>query len=310
MTGKEILEEEFEKAGMRGYRAEQVDTFLQSVAKYVDDQNDRNDDLTYKLKILADKIEEYKKDEGDIRDALLGAQKLGTSILNEAKAKAEAMEKEAKTSSDELLSQAKLKVESLTKDSLKKATMDINMIKREIDGEQRKLEAMKQEVSNFRSSILKQYKSHLDLLSNLPTVEAQPISFSSSSAPTQAPTQPKKNINIDIDDKPIEIIEDNDAKVDAHEDEHIENLEQIEQIEQIEQTKKAETSEIKIDKNQQIEESQQTIEFNSRTSNTTTLDLDEQEKEKVKNDFNNRLKKTTTFAEKYGELAFGSHKEK
>ena len=33
MTGKEILEEEFEKAGMRGgYNAQQVDAFLQRVA--------------------------------------------------------------------------------------------------------------------------------------------------------------------------------------------------------------------------------------------------------------------------------------
>jgi len=299
MTGKEILEEEFEKAGMRGYRAEQVDVFLKSVAKSVDEQNDRNDDLTYKLKILADKIEEYKKDEGDIRDALLGAQKLGTSILNEAKAKAEALEKGAKASSDELLSQAKLKVESLTKDSLKKSTMEINMIRREIDGEQRKLEAMKQEVSNFRSSILKQYKSHLDLLSNLPTVESQAISFSSVPTPTQA--QPKQNINIDIDEKSKGIIEDSQAKADTQEDEPIGRKEQ---------TTKEEISESKVDNSQQIEESQQTIEFNSRTSNTTTLELDEKEKEKVKSDFNNRLKKTNTFAEKYGELAFGSHKEK
>lgn len=172
MNGKEILNEEFERAGMRGgYRAEQVDDFLKTVASYLDDANTKNEDYAYKLKILADKIEEYKKDEGSIRDALLNAQKLGTSVVNDANEKAMILTTDAKTNADEMLLQAKMKIESLTKDSLQKANQEINSLKRECEREQRRLDLMKQEVSVFRSSILKQYKNHLDLLSNLPTVE-------------------------------------------------------------------------------------------------------------------------------------------
>lgn len=171
MTGKDILAEEFEKAGMRGgYRAEQVDVFLQSVATYVDQINAKNDDLSYKLKLLADKIEEYKKDETSIRDALLGAQKLGASVLEEANLKAETLTREARQAADEMLSQSKSKIEALTKESLQKANTEINNAKRDCEREQKHLDSMKQEVSTFRSSILKQYKTHLDLLSNLPTI--------------------------------------------------------------------------------------------------------------------------------------------
>lgn len=171
MTGKEILEEEFERAGMRGYRADQVDVFLQKVAAYVDEQEQEKNDLMYKMQILADKIAEYKADEENIREALLGAQKLGSSIVNEAKTKAETITQEAKASSDEMLAQAKAKVDSMMKESLQKVNLDLSSIRRECEMEQRRFELLKQEVSNFRASLLKQYKTHLDLLSNLPSVE-------------------------------------------------------------------------------------------------------------------------------------------
>ena len=172
MTGKEILEEEFEKAGMRGgYNAQQVDAFLQRVASYVDDVNQQNSDLNYKIKILADKIEEYKADEENIRAALLGAQKLGTSVVNEAKAKAEAMTREARAASEEMLSQARAKIDALTRESKQKTSMELSAMKRECDLEQRTLEKMKQEVSNFKNFLLKQYKAQLQLLTNLPSMD-------------------------------------------------------------------------------------------------------------------------------------------
>ncbi|MEG0895032.1 MAG: DivIVA domain-containing protein [Oscillospiraceae bacterium] len=171
MTGKEILEKEFDRAGMRGYRADQVDEFLQQIAKYVDNLLHTKEDYEYKLKLLADKIEEYKKDEAVIRDAVLDSKKLGSRMVEEAKIKSEQMLNDAKLSAESMLSQAKGKIENLTKESLQKANIEINSAKRECEREQKRLEVMKKEVSNFRSSILKQYKNHLDLLSNLPVFE-------------------------------------------------------------------------------------------------------------------------------------------
>lgn len=173
MTGKEIMQEEFEKSGMRGYRADQVDAFLQKVADQVDSQAREISDLTYKIQILAEKIEEYKADEGNIRDALLSAQKLGASIVNEAKTKAEAMTTEAKSTYDNMMTQAKTKVDSLTKEQLDKANADLIDIKRQTEKEQRRLELTKREVANFKASIIKQYKNHLDLLNNLPGLEEE-----------------------------------------------------------------------------------------------------------------------------------------
>lgn len=170
MTGKEILQEEFEKSGMRGYKAEQVDEFLRKISSYVDEQQVEINDLTYKLKILAEKVEEYKSEEGNIRDALLGAQKLGTSIMNEAKAKSESMLLEAKTVYDDMMTQARIKSEANSREMLQKATSELNDLKRESERERVTFEKMKKEVSSFKASILKQYKTHLDLLTSLPSI--------------------------------------------------------------------------------------------------------------------------------------------
>ena len=170
MTGKEILAHEFEKAGMRGYKAEQVDKFLEKIATYIDEQEVEKNDISYKITILADKLEEYKADESNIRDALLSAQKLGTSMLNEAKSKAEAMGREARQNAEDMLLQAQLQSEKLSRESLYRINLEVASTKKECEKERSHLDKIKKEVSQFKATILRQYKSHLDLLTNLPSV--------------------------------------------------------------------------------------------------------------------------------------------
>lgn len=308
MTGKEILEEEFEKAGMRGgYRSEQVDAFLDKISKYVDEVNGQNKDLTYKIQILADKIDEYKKDEENIREALLGAQKLGSSMLNEARAKAEAMTRETKSATDEMMSQAKAKIDFLTKDSLQKATFEINASKREAERELKKLDSMKQEVSSFRSSILKQYKAHLDLLSNLPSVdngepieEIQPKVHSEpiQSRPVQEistpkPTFEKENFVL----KPME--------------ETAEHAISYEPQAEKQQTIK---SDIITQEETELEQEEklQTKEFDKkkRPANISAEQINDRGSVSAAIPFNPPQASKTNFAEKYGELAFGNFKDK
>lgn len=173
MTGKEILEVTFEKSGMRGYRADQVDDFLKTVADFVDSQETENQNLLYKVKVLAQKIEEYKKDEESIRDALLSAQKLGASVRRDAEAKAEAMLKEAEQKQQELLAQSAAKVEAFEKESMQRVLRELEDAKKASEKERQLYESMHKEVSAFRATILKQYKAHLDLLANLPVAQKE-----------------------------------------------------------------------------------------------------------------------------------------
>ncbi len=285
MTGKEILEEEFEKAGMRGYKADQVDSFLRQVAAFVDEQEVEKNDLTYKIKILADKIEEYKADEGNIRDALLGAQKLGTSILNEAKSKAESIGREARTASEDMLSQAKARVESMSKESLYKINMELADMKRECEKERINLDKIKREVSMFKASILKQYKAHLDLLSNLPTVADEQKSEARADA--------------NVEEKPM-------FKAEAFDQDAIENVFKPSQEISSYAESQTITSEILTNtKELEDEEKEQTREFMKEKDNNTDKEETEEVQQGVRANFTTSDNQRPNYMEKFGELKFG-----
>ena len=59
-----------------------------------------------KIQILADKVREYMKDEDALKDALLGAQRQGHQVIDEANEKAKKILDEAKEKADALEDEA------------------------------------------------------------------------------------------------------------------------------------------------------------------------------------------------------------
>ena len=160
MTGREIKEKKFDKAAMFGYKAEEVDLYLAELAQAVDNMNKEKAVLEKKIEILAGKIEEYRKDEDSMKEALLGAQRLGNTVVAEAQEKAEKMLAEAQEKADEMVREAE-----------KTASKAVSGTKVQVEREQQALLKMQKEVSNFKARLLKIYKSHLDLITALPDVE-------------------------------------------------------------------------------------------------------------------------------------------
>ena len=175
MTSTDIKNVTFEKA-MRGYRAEDVDAFLSEVARTVEEltaelqeeqiktqqfQNEieivrkdvmeaadaRVSDAENKMYILAQKVEEYRGQEDTLKTALINAQRMGETVVHEAKQKAESMVREA-TGQAELLHQ---------------------QAEQDIAREQLTLEKLQAEVTRFKATILNLYKQHIESLSELDT---------------------------------------------------------------------------------------------------------------------------------------------
>ena len=94
ISPQEIRTVTFDKA-VRGYRTEDVDAFLQQVAEQMEQLTAEKEDKEQKLYILAQKIEEYRKDEDNLKTALLNAQRMGENVIKEAKQKAESILREA-----------------------------------------------------------------------------------------------------------------------------------------------------------------------------------------------------------------------
>ncbi len=168
MTGSEISAKKFDKAAMFGYKVEEVEQYLTQIGQTVDNLNKEKAVLLKKLEILASKIEEYRRDEESMKEALLGAQRLGNTVIAEAETKAQKVLSEAEAKATLLLRDAEEKASVTLRDAEANALKAVSGTKIQIEKEQQTLVKMQKEVANFKAKLLALYKSHLDLITALP----------------------------------------------------------------------------------------------------------------------------------------------
>ena len=95
ITAQDIREKTFEKSRMNGYDMASVDDFLEELAEDISASQKENAVLKSKMKVLVDKIEEYRANEEALNMAILSAQKLAVQIESEARQRAAAMIEDA-----------------------------------------------------------------------------------------------------------------------------------------------------------------------------------------------------------------------
>lgn len=143
---KEISEKTFDKTLGFGYRMDDVDSYLKDVSDSMSELMEKNEELQKKLEILADKLTEYREDEESLRTAILSSQKLGDSLI-----------REAKTKSEIIMRDATIKAEAM-----------VNNAKRQIERENEGLERLQREVASFKNRLFALYRQHIEIVSALP----------------------------------------------------------------------------------------------------------------------------------------------
>ena len=111
ITPQDIKEKTFEKAVFGGYSMAEVDTFLETISDDLTLLIKENATLKAKMKVLVDKVEEYRSNEDAIRMAVVSAQRLGNIIEGEARDKATALLAQATEESERISREAQLAVE-------------------------------------------------------------------------------------------------------------------------------------------------------------------------------------------------------
>lgn len=149
-TADEIRQITFEKT-MRGYRPEDVESFMENIADEFEALEKEKRDLEEKLYLLAEKVEQYKAEEESIKTTLINAQRLGESIVSDARVKADNVIREATIKKNDIISSAY----------------------NEIEGTEEVLNRLRKEVSDFKRNILSLYKTHIESLSTLPDDKAE-----------------------------------------------------------------------------------------------------------------------------------------
>lgn len=103
ITAQDIREKGFERARMGGYDMASVDEFLEELADDVAATQKENTVLKSKMKVLVDKIEEYRANEEALNAAILSAQKLAVQIESDARQRAAATIAEAEEKARETI---------------------------------------------------------------------------------------------------------------------------------------------------------------------------------------------------------------
>ena len=87
LTPQEVSERAFPKASFGGYNMAQVDEFLDVLTEDYSTLYSENAVLKSKMKVLVEKVEEYRSTEEAMRKALMAAQRMADDLVKEAEQK-------------------------------------------------------------------------------------------------------------------------------------------------------------------------------------------------------------------------------
>ncbi len=203
-----IQKKEFEQSVLGGYRRDEVDAFLDEIEVDYRKLYIENTELVEKLKVCLAKIEDYKRDEGFLKTAIINAQKLNDTTLKEIEMREKEVEISSKEKAAEIISAAEKEAEVIIKkaeeesadairaaqekckneiaDERKTADEAIAKIRSEIDFEQNKLDVLRGQVAEFKNTIIELYKAHLTSISKLPEFKAsEPVAKEEPETPVQ-----------------------------------------------------------------------------------------------------------------------------
>ena len=179
ITAQDIREKTFNKARLSGYDMSEVDDFLEEIAEDITNAQKENAVLKSKMKVLVDKIEEYRSNEEALNMAVLSAQKLAVQIENDAR-----------TRSSQMLSEAEAQVKSR-----------LGTIPEQLEAQEKKLAAARESSASFFAQMRELFTSQLTRLDD---IEKGIIRQSEAAKPAAAAQ--------DVDEA-IRTIEENVAKI-------------------------------------------------------------------------------------------------
>lgn len=152
LTPQEVAEHAFSKASFGGYNMAMVDEFLDLLTGDYTALYKENAALKAKMKVLADKVEEYRATEDAMRKALLSAQKMADQMVAEAEGK-----------KADLLAQAE-----------QEAQAKMTELQQEMENEKLRLAAAQSATADYVSKLKELYQHEMEYLSGLSRLTAAP----------------------------------------------------------------------------------------------------------------------------------------
>ena len=152
LTPQEVSEHAFAKAGFGGYNMAMVDEFLDQLTEDYTTLYKENAVLKSKMKVLVEKVEEYRSTEDAMRKTLLTAQRMADEMVKEAQESKAAMVRQAEEETRERVS----------------------ALRREVEAEQLRLTAAQNATAAYVAKLKELYQHELDYLGSLSKLAPSP----------------------------------------------------------------------------------------------------------------------------------------
>lgn len=170
LTPQQIQEISFEKAVFGGYNMDSVDDFLEPLTEDYITLYKENSVLKSKMRILVEKLEEYRKQESSMQSAIIAAQKTCDQMIAEAEKKCARM-----------LHETEETVSAKTQNLDKQANL-----------EEERLAVAKEATGQFLDSMEKRLKRQLEFIDELRKQELPEIPKGKEFGKTISPSQEEK----------------------------------------------------------------------------------------------------------------------
>jgi cell division initiation protein len=169
LTVKDINTKRFESSKV-GYDPTEVDTFLRDVSASFKQIMSEKEELENKMTVLAESIREFRRQEEDLKNAMLDVQRTKRTALEAAKDESK----------------------KIMADAHEQAKAIIGNTTAKLNAEKAAFEKLQTEVSDFKAQLLTLYRDHLAMIQAIPAedeeeeTEEQEIAAAEEEAPAVA----------------------------------------------------------------------------------------------------------------------------
>lgn len=183
LTPQEAESHVFPKASFGGYNMLQVDNFLDSLIEDYRTLYQENISLKNKLKVLVDKVEEYRATEDAMRLTLHSAQKMADAMVKEGEAQKQAAIDQTAAAVEERSKEVRAQMEK--EEEAVKAKLDA--VKKDLADEEARLSAARAATTAYIAQLKQLYTNQIQYIGSLSDLTAQKAASPAPAAPAEQP---------------------------------------------------------------------------------------------------------------------------
>ncbi len=205
LTPQEAEAHVFPKASFGGYAPQQVDTFLDTLIEDYRTLYQENLSLKNKMKILVDKVEEYRATEDAMRMTLHSAQKMAEAMVKEGEAKRQAAIDGAVAAAEQRSAEVRAGLEQ--EEQAIQARVDA--VRTDLANERARLDAARTATSEYLDKLRALYSEQIAYIGSLSELTVEPPAEAAAAPAEAAPAAP----SVPAEERQEEVAQDIEASM-------------------------------------------------------------------------------------------------